>query len=131
MNDREKWRERVRDIRVSDTTWWWWWWYIYRGWDNIMETPGNFKFILIWFSNCNPPVKSGFVLIPYNSFWGNWDLEIVIELRCNWRNCILAILPNNPRKSPTAFAFFQNFASVKRFFLLSQMLSFYFRDYTK
>ena len=30
MNDREKWRERVRDIRASDTTWWWWWWwYVY------------------------------------------------------------------------------------------------------
>ena len=28
MNDREKWRERVRDIRASGTTWWWWWWYI-------------------------------------------------------------------------------------------------------
>ena len=28
MNDREKWRERVRDIRVSATTWlWWWWWW--------------------------------------------------------------------------------------------------------
>ena len=25
MNDREKWRERVRDIRVTSTTWWWWW----------------------------------------------------------------------------------------------------------
>ena len=25
MNDREKWRERVRDIRASVTTWWWWW----------------------------------------------------------------------------------------------------------
>ena len=25
MNDREKWRERVRDIRARDTTWWWWW----------------------------------------------------------------------------------------------------------
>ena len=24
MNDREKWRERVRDIRVYGTTWWWW-----------------------------------------------------------------------------------------------------------
>ena len=28
MNDREKWRERVRDIRTTSTTWWWWWWYI-------------------------------------------------------------------------------------------------------
>ena len=25
MNDRETWRERVRDIRASRTTWWWWW----------------------------------------------------------------------------------------------------------
>ena len=29
MNDREKWRERVRDIRASGTTWWWWYIYIY------------------------------------------------------------------------------------------------------
>ena len=29
MNDWEKWRERVRDIRAGGTTWWWWWWYIY------------------------------------------------------------------------------------------------------
>ena len=27
MNDREKWRERVRDIRACGTTWWWWWWW--------------------------------------------------------------------------------------------------------
>ena len=26
MNDREKWRERVRDIHASSTTWWWWSW---------------------------------------------------------------------------------------------------------
>ena len=26
MNDREKWRKRVRNIRASGTTWWWWWW---------------------------------------------------------------------------------------------------------
>ena len=25
MNDREKWREMVRDIHASGTTWWWWW----------------------------------------------------------------------------------------------------------
>ena len=24
-NDREKWRERVRDIHAYGTTWWWWW----------------------------------------------------------------------------------------------------------
>ena len=26
MNDREKWRERVKDIRTGGMTWWWWWW---------------------------------------------------------------------------------------------------------
>ena len=25
MNNREKWRESVRDIRAGGTTWWWWW----------------------------------------------------------------------------------------------------------
>ena len=28
MNYREKWRERVRDIRASGTTWWWLWRYL-------------------------------------------------------------------------------------------------------
>ena len=26
MNDREEWRERVRDIHADGTTRWWWWW---------------------------------------------------------------------------------------------------------
>ena len=26
MNDRDTWREGVRDIRAGRTTWWWWWW---------------------------------------------------------------------------------------------------------
>ena len=25
ISDREKWQERIRDIRASGTTWWWWW----------------------------------------------------------------------------------------------------------
>ena len=28
MNDREEWRERVRDIRATSTRWWWWWWWL-------------------------------------------------------------------------------------------------------
>ena len=30
MNDREKWWERVRDIRTCGTTWWWWWWHKFK-----------------------------------------------------------------------------------------------------
>ena len=29
MNDREEWRERVRDIRATSTRWWWWYIYMY------------------------------------------------------------------------------------------------------
>ena len=36
MNDREKWREMVKDIHAGGTSWWWWWWwwcmYTGRGW---------------------------------------------------------------------------------------------------
>ena len=32
MNDREEWRERVRDIRAASTIWWWWWWH-----ENILK----------------------------------------------------------------------------------------------
>ena len=27
INDREEWRERVRDIRATSAIWWWWWWW--------------------------------------------------------------------------------------------------------
>ena len=30
MNNKEKWRKRVRDIRAGATTWWWWWWRLHR-----------------------------------------------------------------------------------------------------
>ena len=28
MDDREMWRETVRNIHADSTTWWWWWWYL-------------------------------------------------------------------------------------------------------
>ena len=31
MDDREGWRERVKEICTYSTTWWWWWWW----WWNI------------------------------------------------------------------------------------------------
>ena len=27
LNDREEWRERVRDICATSAIWWWWWWW--------------------------------------------------------------------------------------------------------
>ena len=57
MNDREKWRERVRDIRATNTTpWWWWrWWHI---WEHLTFNIHNIhtngiekerRFSLAWF----------------------------------------------------------------------------------
>ena len=56
MNDREKWRESVRDIRASGTTWWWWWWYIY-----IYIYIYNLKALAYKFCRCGLlPRSSGF-----------------------------------------------------------------------
>ena len=33
MNNREEWRESVRDIRAGGTTRWWWWWWWNTCWD--------------------------------------------------------------------------------------------------
>ena len=43
MNDREKWRERVRDIHASSTTWWWWWWWWWwnHPWKYVYRERGN------------------------------------------------------------------------------------------
>ena len=30
MDDKEGWRERVRNIRADSATWWWWWWVMLR-----------------------------------------------------------------------------------------------------
>ena len=42
MNDREKWCERVRDIRAGSTTWWWWLFYIlWDDWPIFMISASN------------------------------------------------------------------------------------------
>ena len=40
MNDREKWREMVRDIRASGMTWWWWY---QTGWQSCKQCKGKLK----------------------------------------------------------------------------------------
>ena len=63
MNNREKWRERVMDIRASGTTWWWWWWIFDH---NVLDKSGKyFVSLLIWRRNhwklsqnrCNPLIR--------------------------------------------------------------------------
>ena len=49
MNDREKWRERVRDIRATSMTWWWW--LIYKELPINKYTTYNFLFEKNYFSS--------------------------------------------------------------------------------
>ena len=54
MNDREEWRERVRDIRAASTIWWWWWWWHCNKKYHIMTEPNTHlhKTVLTnWISN--------------------------------------------------------------------------------
>ena len=70
MNDREKWRERVRDIRATSTTWWWWWWYIYiyiKLW--IVKTQSQQYLAVVSFS---PMHSSGQVILVAYLGRGGW-----------------------------------------------------------
>ena len=43
MNDREKWREMVKDIRAGGTTWWWWWLW----WENCSIKTNLIRYYLL------------------------------------------------------------------------------------
>ena len=58
MNDRETWRERVRDMLASHTTWWWW---LY-----IMHT----YIIQYWIIHIYQPLRSGRIWHKVNSLSG-------------------------------------------------------------
>ena len=57
MNDREEWRERVRDIRAASTIWWWWWWLIICFhsviWFKVFPSNCNNSPAVIWFKITN------------------------------------------------------------------------------
>ena len=53
MNDREGWRERVRDIRADSTTKWWWWWNLLTVHENKNKTLCNHEHLFyIWILCC-------------------------------------------------------------------------------
>ena len=62
MNDREKWRDRVRDIRASGTIWWWWWWWNisfknFLSFYNNISTLCNFFLTVLFFFNIKILIK--------------------------------------------------------------------------
>ena len=62
MNNREEWREMVRDIHAGGTTWWWWWWYNINRILNInmstqssiLTSPLSFFFSICYHSDLTP-----------------------------------------------------------------------------
>ena len=78
MNDREEWRERVRDIRSSGKTWLWWWWFIFplgvrrntEGYQvadedstRLNREDGRWKTLLLITGLCSMPHKRKSVLV--------------------------------------------------------------------
>ena len=59
MNDREKWRERVRDIRATSATWWWWWWWL---WIIARISPTNERVFFIWTIGVRHPSSRTYVI---------------------------------------------------------------------
>ena len=55
MNDREEWRERVRDIRATSAIWWWW---------ELMQSKSLFWFSLNWIV-----LNVGLILIYLIFYW--------------------------------------------------------------
>ena len=86
MNDREKWRERVRDIRATSTTWWWWWW----NWQGLKNRLIKMcyqvckkKHSIIWtkFAMLKTLQKDIKVSLFIHVFWGwhEYNIEIVTK----------------------------------------------------
>ena len=86
MNDREEWRERVRDIRAASTIWWWWWpidkmWkipyihlytYIY-----IYEVHAiSFKTFLVWAFKIVVDSWKFSMLLQY-TLWDDWPICMI------------------------------------------------------
>ena len=76
MNDREKWRERVKDIHASGTIWWWWWWCYQH--DSIMCMKN---------SHNQYKINHDFQWKQYEMKWGMSPCGIV----CNMLDCYITV----------------------------------------
>ena len=98
MNDRDKWRERVRDIRATSTTWWWWWW-----WFNSWVFP---SFFFLPSLNCNSLQLSLFQaavvsILLYRCTTWTLTKRLEKKLDGNYTRILRAILNKSWREHPT------------------------------
>ena len=130
MNDREKWRERVRDIRAGGTTWWWWW-HVYRSGQNNGNTR-KFKEVFWLQHSCESCFRASPLL---HFFEDTGSLRWSLSSAVTYGAVFGVILPNNPRKSPSVSIRQVSLSSRVllqwgSFPLLSQMLSITSRQYS-
>ena len=93
-----------------------------QGLDKLVKTQVNCnKFILKCFSNCSPPVKSGFVQHRSYSFWRNWVLEkwslsSAVIFRAVFLWSFLTIRVRVERSLSDSFRFLPEFCFSEEFF---------------
>ena len=75
MDDRNEWREIVREISASSMTWWWWWWWWW--WRSLLT---------FWFFPTAPQAKKAVRLWSHMNFFAkffNWQgLESTDYILC-------------------------------------------------
>ena len=72
MNDRENWREKVRDIRASGTTWWWWWFLSHILWLVSLYSSCFTSSLTLWQSPTETTKSTGWqILFP---IWSSHDI---------------------------------------------------------
>ena len=76
MNDREKWRETVRDIRAGGATWWWWYIYIEREREREREID---RLITSYISNSCDENSYVFLCITFSEYLTKYCLTLVDE----------------------------------------------------
>ena len=86
MNDREEWRERVRDIRATSTRWWWWW-YMFTVTRNCTYERKVFKGFSFKSGKWNHLFSGGDISKWFRNdlqnnriYWSDWQIRILITI---------------------------------------------------
>ena len=69
MNDRGKWRERVRDIRATSTTWWWWWWWWWQVYNIIHNATISYNLVTFWLHSATILYTFGHTMLLYYLYY--------------------------------------------------------------
>ena len=108
MSGREKWRERVRDIRAGGTTWWWGWWLF-----AVITS-------VIWKSDLTDKMKHSFfqAVVVSILFYGctTWTLTKRMEKKLdgNYTRMLWAILNKSWGQQPTKQQLYGHLPPIKK-----------------